>query len=79
MFGFRFIINNKIIVKVSNKTKKNFKKRMKILYKKYNNRLISYNDLICVKDSYLGHLKYSDCKNLLIDTINRYNKYQKSK
>ena len=77
--GFRFIINNKIIVKVSNKTKKNFKKRMKILYKKYNNRLISYNDLICFKDSYLGHLKYSDCKNLLIDTINRYNKYQKSK
>lgn len=39
--GFRFIISNKTIVKVNNKTKKRFKKKMKLLYEEYNNNLIS--------------------------------------
>lgn len=48
--GFRFIIkNNKIIMKIKNNTKKRFKRRV-------NDRNIS---------SYIGHLKYGDCGNLI--------------
>ena len=48
--GFRFIIkNNKIIIKIKNNTKKRFKRRV-------NDRNIS---------SYIGHLKYGDCGNLI--------------
>ena len=48
--GFRFIIkNNKLIMKVKNNTKKNFKKRI---------NKININ-------SYIGHLKHGDCKSLI--------------
>ncbi|MGM9850503.1 MAG: RNA-directed DNA polymerase [Bacilli bacterium] len=51
--GFRFFIkNNKTIIKISNKTKKNFKKKLKTK----NINIIS---------SYIGHLKYGTCNNLI--------------
>lgn len=52
--GFRFIIkNNKIIMKIKNNTKKRFKRRL-------NDRNIS---------SYIGHLKYGDCSNLIYKVL----------
>ena len=51
--GFRFFIkNNKTIIKISNKTKKNFKKKIKTK----NINIIS---------SYIGHLKHGSCNNLI--------------
>jgi len=52
--GFRFIIkNNKIIMKIKNNAKKRFKRRL-------NDRNIS---------SYIGHLKYGDCSNLIYKVL----------
>lgn len=56
--GFRFINKNKIIMKVSNKTKKRFKKKIR---KKYD----CFNKYRSVRDSYIGHLKYGCCGNLV--------------
>ena len=64
--GFRFILkNNKLIVKVRTSTKKKFKMRMKKLNKLYLNKTIRYKELMQVKASYLGHLSYGDCSNLI--------------
>ena len=50
--GFRFyIINNKVIMKLRNNTKKRFKKKIK-------------NSDNCLA-SYIGHLKWGSCNNLL--------------
>lgn len=55
--GFRFLTkNNKIIMKVNNKTKKNFKRNI--------------NDKN--KSSYLGHLSYGDCKSLIRSVVGGY-------
>lgn len=51
--GFRFILKNKIIMKVTNKTKKRFKKRI-------NKKNIS---------SYIGHISYGNCNNLIKKVI----------
>lgn len=59
--GFRFINDNKIIMKLSNKTKKNFKRKMKNIDK--------YNNKRNIIKSYEGHLSYGSCNNL-------FNKYK---
>ena len=64
--GFKFYIrNNRIVVKVRNQTKKKFKRKMKTLDKLYDNGLISAEERLSVVNSYVGHLSYGDCSNLL--------------
>lgn len=50
--GFRFMLDKRIIMKVTNKTKKRFKKRL------------STNNI----SSYIGHLKYGCCNELIYRT-----------
>ena len=70
--GFKFFIqNNKIIMKVSNKTKNKFKKNIKNTYDKYNNEIISYDTMRSVRDSYLGHLRYGSCGSLCYKNIRK--------
>lgn len=64
--GFRYIIrNNKLIIKVNTKTKKKFKKKVRILinydYDKYMNVIASYK----------GHLRYAYSSNLLFENIKK--------
>ena len=64
--GFKFYIkNNKIIMKVRNETKKKFKKKMKKINRLFDEKIISYDERKNVIDSYLGHLSYGNCNNLL--------------
>ena len=66
--GFRFIIkNNKVIMKVRNNTKKKFKKKLKKLYILYDEEQVKFEELRCVRDSYLGHLKHGNCNNLIFN------------
>ena len=67
--GFRFyIINNKLIMKVRNDTKKRFKRKVKAIKK----GIIPQNKAIAIINSYKAHFKYSNCYRLL----NKY-KYRK--
>jgi retron-type reverse transcriptase len=69
--GFNFYLkNNKLILKVRNSTKKNFKKKIKRLNKLYFENKITDKDRKCVIDSYIGHLSYGDCNNLLKSNLN---------
>ena len=68
--GFRFKYHNKIIMKVSNKTKVRFKKRMKCFL--INKENINYDNYRSVRDSYIGHLSYGSCYNLLHKNIIDY-------
>ena len=55
--GFRYFIKNgKIIMKVNNKTKYNFKHKL------------NKNNL----NSYIGHLKYGNCRGLIYKTLEVY-------
>ena len=66
--GFRFyIINDKIILKIRNETKRKFKKNMNIVNRLYECDLISYKERKCILDSYIGHLSYGDCSKLIYD------------
>lgn len=62
--GFRFGLRDRIMMKITNKTKKNLKKKMKKIYNKYEKEDISYDKLRSVRDSYMGHLNYGTCHNL---------------
>ena len=54
--GFRFyIINNKIIMRLRNSVKRNFKRKMKFI------KLNKVNDFKEIVASYKGHLKYGNC------------------
>lgn len=55
----------KLIVRLRNDTKKNFKKKMKRY--KYND----YEKYIHVLGSYMGHLKYASSKNLWYEVVNK--------
>ena len=64
--GFRFIRkNNKLLIKVKNQTKRKFKRKIKSLYRLYMTGKIEYHTFNQVKVSYLGHLKYGNCNNLI--------------
>ena len=70
--GFRFIKkNNKLLIKVKNQTKRKFKRKLKVLNKLYINGSISYDTFNQVKVSYLGHLKYGNCNNLIRNSLNK--------
>lgn len=63
--GFMFSSkNNNIKVKLTNKTKKKFKPKMKIKNKQYLNGEINLAEYKRVRDSYRGHLSYGNCSNL---------------
>jgi len=71
--GFKYYIkNNKVIMKVTNQTKRRFKRKINILYKLVDNHKIDYKQLLQVKNSYLGHLSYGNTKKLIKNTLNRY-------
>lgn len=62
--GFRFYLNNKVIIKLRNNTKRRFKKKSKVLKRLLDEEIIDlkeYNNLLA---SYRGHLKWGNCKNL---------------
>lgn len=63
--GFRFIIKNKIIMKVKNQTKKRFKYKIKELCKMYEKGLITREMVISVRNSYMAHLKHGFCRTLV--------------
>ena len=68
--GFRFILkNNRLILKLRNNTKKRFKKIVKIinLLKKY--EFIEESKYQNVLASLTSHLKYGDCKNLIMSYL----------
>lgn len=68
--GFKYIRkNNKLIIKVKNQTKRNFKRKIKTLNKLYSEDKIEYSDLWQVQSSYLGHLSYGNCQNLVKKTM----------
>ena len=59
---------SKIYMKLTNKTKKKFKEKMKIKNLEYINDFISKKKYLEVRNSYRGHLSYGNCHSL-------YNKY----
>ena len=68
--GFKFYIsNNKIVLKVRNDTKKKFKKKMKKINLLYEKKIIDYKERKSVIDSYLGHLSYGSCDDLIYESI----------
>lgn len=74
--GFRFILkNNKIIMKVSNKTKKRFKRKIKNMLKLLDENKITLEEFNHVKSSYLGHLHYGSTNNLIKNNIKDKEKY----
>ena len=67
--GFKFyIINNKVVLKVRNNTKKKFKKKMKKVNYLYDN-IINYKEYKMILDCYAGHLSYGTCNKLISDNI----------
>lgn len=64
--GFRYIIkNNKVIMKLNHKTKKRFKKKIKVLNELYNKKEISYKDYNQSIASYKGHLGYGNTNSMI--------------
>lgn len=60
--GFMFSSkNNNIRMKLTNKTKKKFKGKMKKKNKELKNNIITFEDYRQVRDSYRGHLSYGNC------------------
>lgn len=69
--GFRFcIINGKTIMKLTNKTKRRFKKKLKKKTNDYKNGIISFEEYRSVRDSYIGHLSHGDYNKLMYNIIN---------
>lgn len=69
--GFMFSSkNNNIRMKLTNKTKKKFKAKMKLKKYELENNIIQFSKYRQVRDSYRGHLSYGNC-------IKLYNKYIK--
>ena len=63
--GYKFIIkNNKLIMKLRTKTKKNFKKKVKNLNLLCINDYINNNEFTNLLSSYKGLLGYGSCNNL---------------
>lgn len=51
-------------MKLTNKTKKKFKEKMKIKNLEYINNFISKKKYLEVRNSYRGHLSYGNCYSL---------------
>lgn len=67
--GFKFIIKNRIIMKVKNQTKHKFKRKLNKMYKLYDLQKITFDELRSVRDSYVGHLKHGNFNSLLFKNI----------
>ena len=64
--GFRYFIkNNKLIMKVTNRTKRKFKRKIKNMTKLMKENKITKKEFNQVKNSYLGHLNYGKTKKLI--------------
>ena len=64
--GFRYcIIDNKVILKVRKLTKKNFKRKIKLIY----DEKIPLESGLRIISSYRGHLKWGNCYNLMKKTL----------
>lgn len=64
--GFRYFIkNNKLIMKVTNRTKRKFKRKIKNMTKLMKEGKITKEIFIQVRNSYLGHLNYGKTKKLI--------------
>lgn len=64
--GFRYYTKNgKVIMKVKNQTKKKFKRKMRNLYYLCSKNIISKEEFIQVRNSYLGHLSYGSTRKLV--------------
>lgn len=69
--GYRFyIINNKVIMKLGNKTKKRFKKKAWDLKILLNNKIITRKEFNKLIAGYKGILNYGNCKSLYYKNIN---------
>lgn len=63
--GYRFIIkNNRVIMKLRNRVKKNFKKKVNYLQELFRNNYISKKDFKNFLSSYKGLLMYGNCNHL---------------
>ena len=62
--------NSKIVLKVRNETKRKFKKKMNKVNRLYECDLISRKERKCIFDSYIDHLSYGNCNNLIHDFNN---------
>ena len=64
--GFRYFIkNDKLIMKVTNRTKRKFKRKIKNMTKLMKENKITKKEFNQVKNSYLGHLNYGKTKKLI--------------
>ena len=69
--GYRFIIkNNKVIMKLRNRVKKNFKKKAKHLQELFINHYISKKEFENLLSSYKGLMMYGDCNCLYYSYTN---------
>ena len=69
--GYRFIIkNNKVIMKLRNRVKKNFKKKVKCLNELFINHYISRKEFKNLLSSYKGLMMYGDCNCLYYSYTN---------
>lgn len=68
--GFKYFIkNNKVLMKVTNQTKRKFKRKIKNLNSLVLNNKLDIKYLNQVKASYLGHLKYGNTNKLIKTTL----------
>ena len=68
--GFNFYVkNSKVIMKVRNRTKKKFKKKMKEIYFMRNSQTFLSINYDLILSSYKGHLKWGSCQNLINKNI----------
>lgn len=79
--GFRFYIGKgKVFLKLRNRTKKAFKKKIRKLKKLYNHKLITIKEIKQITSSYKGHLRYGQTYHLTkkvlegIDDTGSFNK-----
>ena len=80
--GYRFfILNKKIILKLRNRTKKKYKKKIKDISILYRNKYIDDKNFLIGLNSYNGVLKWGNCKRLIYERdviyiIENYYKYK---
>ena len=80
--GYRFfILNKKIILKLRNRTKKKYKKKIKDISILYRNKYIDDKNFLIGLNSYNGILKWGNCKRLIFERdviyiIENYYKYK---
>ena len=80
--GYRFFIyNKKVILRLRNRTKKKYKKKIKDIGILYRNKYIDYKKFFIGLNSYNGILKWGNCKRLIYERdviyiLENYYKYK---